>query len=167
MNYNRQAAVDYANRWWHESNPAFERLAVNCTNYVSQCLYAGHAAMHYTWRRNSGWWYRGYGAHHEELWSYSWTVAHALFVYLTRAGATSGLRARRMKHAHELQLGDLILFDWDGDARMNHSTIVTGFDAAGQPLVNANTGSSKARTWTSYPEAKHVALLHIEDKFGG
>lgn len=39
--YRRDLAVAYADRWWNAGNPAFEEFDVDCTNYVSQCLFAG------------------------------------------------------------------------------------------------------------------------------
>jgi hypothetical protein len=57
--YRREAVVAYAERWWNEPNNAYENFDVNCTNYVSQCIFAGGMPMHYTGRRESGWWYKG------------------------------------------------------------------------------------------------------------
>ncbi|MBW7461681.1 amidase domain-containing protein, partial [Paenibacillus sepulcri] len=74
IRYRRDLAAAYADRWWNEGNPAYETFDVNCTNYVSQCLFAGHAPMNYTGKRDSGWWYRERSAG-REMWSYSWAVA--------------------------------------------------------------------------------------------
>lgn len=41
VRYNREEAVAYADRWWKDGNPEFETFEVDCTNYVSQCLFAG------------------------------------------------------------------------------------------------------------------------------
>ena len=42
--YNRQRAVEYAKKWALSRNPLFADftgIGGNCTNFVSQCLYAG------------------------------------------------------------------------------------------------------------------------------
>ena len=42
--YDRRAAVLYAHRWAYGRNPAFydyEHLGGDCTNFASQCIYAG------------------------------------------------------------------------------------------------------------------------------
>ncbi|HOA41990.1 MAG TPA: amidase domain-containing protein, partial [Bacillota bacterium] len=42
--YNRNKAIEYAERWAFDRNPRyldFEKLGGDCTNYVSQCIYAG------------------------------------------------------------------------------------------------------------------------------
>ena len=44
--YDRRAAVLYAHRWAYGRNPAFydyEHLGGDCTNFASQCIYAGAA----------------------------------------------------------------------------------------------------------------------------
>ncbi len=52
------AQIDYARRWAFRRNPAFydfEDSGGDCTNFVSQCIYAGGAVMNYT--RDYGWYY--------------------------------------------------------------------------------------------------------------
>lgn len=139
--YNRQKAVEYAERWWNDYNPKFKHFEVDCTNYVSQCLYAGGAPMMYSSDRAKGWWYR----FEEPNWSFSWTVANALRWYLPTS--KSGLRAKEVSSADQLHPGDVICYDFDGDGRWQHNTIVVAKDAVGMPLVNAHTTNSKHRFW--------------------
>jgi len=89
--YRRESAVAYAERWWNEPNKAYEEFAVNCTNYVSQCIFAGSMPMDYTGRREAGWWYKG-RQNNLEQWSYSWAVANALQHHLSHPRAY-GFRA--------------------------------------------------------------------------
>lgn len=137
--YNRLKAVQYAERWWNDHNPAYKKFDVDCTNFVSQCIHAGGAPMAGYPNRSSGWWMRN------NNWSFSWSVAHALRWYLP--GAKGGLRAVEVKNPGELLLGDVICYDFEGDGRFNHNTIVTGKDANGMPLVNAHTANSRMRYW--------------------
>jgi len=165
--YNRQRAKEYADRYWNSPNSNFQHFDVDCTNYVSQCLLAGGAPMNYTGRRDSGWWYQGRKAG-REWWSYSWAVANALQHYL--ATSRSGLRAELVHSPYELDLGDVIFYDWDGDGSFQHSTIVTGFDLAGEPLVNAHTVNSRARLWSyrdspAWSERTRYRFFHIADFF--
>lgn len=56
--YNRDAAVDYARRWAFDRNPAYISLngiGGDCTNFCSQCLFAGGCVMNYT--PDYGWYY--------------------------------------------------------------------------------------------------------------
>ncbi|MDO7908247.1 amidase domain-containing protein [Paenibacillus sp. JX-17] len=165
--YRREEAVDYADRWWNSSNPEFEAFEVDCTNYISQCLFAGGGPIHYTGRRESGWWYKGLAAG-RELWSYSWAVSNSLQRYLD--SSTWGLRAEQVERPEQLALGDVIFYDWDGDGTFQHSTIVTAFDAGGMPLVNAHTVSSRHRYWDykdsyAWNDATVYRFYHIADQF--
>lgn len=159
--YNRLKAVQYAERWWSEYNPAYKSFDVDCTNYISQCLHAGGAPMRGQSNRNRGWWY----TYHN--WSFSWTVANALTLYLTNS--SSGLRAKQVTDPRELQLGDVICYDFQGDGRFDHTTIVTGKDANNEPLVNAHTYDSRMRYWayedsTAYtPNIKYKMFTIIDD----
>jgi hypothetical protein len=137
--YNRLKAVQYAERWWNTYNPAYQKFENDCTNFISQCLHAGGAPMRGYPNRGSGWWYRN------NNWSYSWSVAHALRLYL--GNSKSGLRTREVSSPDQLLLGDVICYDFEGDGRYNHNTIVTGKDAFGMPLVNAHTYNSRQRYW--------------------
>ena len=56
------AELAYAREWWNGRNPAFadfDDLGGDCTNFVSQCIYAGGAVMNYA--RDVGWYYRTLG----------------------------------------------------------------------------------------------------------
>ncbi|WP_199622370.1 amidase domain-containing protein [Paenibacillus alkalitolerans] len=165
--YDRDAAKAYADRHWNDPSPNFITFDVDCTNYVSQCLYAGGAPMNYTDRRETGWWYKGKSGG-KELWSYSWSVAHALFWYLMNN--RSGLRAELVTTPQELKVGDVIIYDFDGDGKFQHSTIVTGADGTGMPLVNARTSNSKARYWDyqdsyAWTERTQYRFFRIQDTF--
>ena len=162
----REDAAAYADRWWQEGNPEFETFAVDCTNYVSQCLFAGGAPINYTGKRETGWWYKGY-AGNREWWSFSWTVSDSLQRYLS-TGRSSGLRAEVVKRPEQLMLGDVIQYDWDGNGQFQHSTIVTAFDAGGMPLVNAHTVSSRHRYWDyrdsyAWTDRTVYRFFHIND----
>jgi hypothetical protein len=151
MNYQPLKAVQYADLFWNKSNPNFIEFQVDCTNFISQCLYAGGQSMHYTGKRDSGWWYQG-RHQNQELWSYSWTVAHSLQLYLLQSQ-----RGTQVSHASQLQLGDVISYDWDGNGRFQHSAIVTAHDFQGMPLVNAHTYSARHKYW-SYEDSPAWSL---------
>ncbi|AIF42653.1 amidase domain-containing protein [Virgibacillus sp. SK37] len=138
--YDRNQAVRYAERWWNSYNPAYKKFDVDCTNYVSQCLYAGGAPMRGAPSRETGWWYQN------DNWSFSWAVAHSLRWYLS--GSTQGLQGTEVDDASELLPGDIICYDFQGDGRWDHNTIVVTKDAYGMPLVNAHTNNSRNRYWS-------------------
>ncbi|GAA0344974.1 amidase domain-containing protein [Bacillus carboniphilus] len=137
--YDRRKAVRYAETWWNSYNPKYKKFENDCTNFISQCLHEGGGPMRGYPNRGKGWWMRN------SNWSYSWSVAHSLRLYL--GNSTIGVRARQVSSPEELLLGDVICYDFEGDGRYNHNTIVTAKDANGMPLVNAHTYNSRARYW--------------------
>lgn len=158
--YDRLQAVKYAERWWNDFNPAYKKFDVDCTNYISQCLHAANAPMLGYPNRSKGWWMRS------NNWSYSWTVANSMRIYLPNAKI--GLRAKVVSEPGELKLGDVICYDFQGDGRFDHTTIVTAKDADGMPLVNAHTANSRMRYWayedsTAYTPNIKYKFLHILD----
>ncbi len=55
--YNRQLAVLYARKWALSRNPFyynFDSLGGDCTNFASQCVYAGSLVMNFA---QNGWYY--------------------------------------------------------------------------------------------------------------
>jgi hypothetical protein len=140
FSYDRLAAVKYAEHWWNSYNPTYKKFDVDCTNYISQCLRAGGAPMRGAPNRNKGWWYQG------NNWSFSWAVAHSLRWYLS--GSTEGLQGKEVESASDLYLGDVICYDFQGDGRWDHNTIVVAKDANDMPLVNAHTDNSRHRYWS-------------------
>lgn len=56
--YNREKAVAYAHEWVYRRNPKFydfELIGGDCTNFASQCIYAGCGVMNFT--PIYGWYY--------------------------------------------------------------------------------------------------------------
>ncbi|RXJ00741.1 hypothetical protein DS745_11235 [Anaerobacillus alkaliphilus] len=158
--YSRLEAVRYAERWWNDYNPQFKKFENNCTNFISQCLHAGGAPMTGYPNKNKGWWYRN------KNWSLSWSVAHSLRWYLS--GANSGLRAKEVTRPEELMKGDVICYDFNGDGRWQHTTIVVAKDGSNMPLVNAQTTNSRMRYWdykdsTAYTSKIKYKFFHIID----
>lgn len=163
--YDRLKAVKYAEVWWNDFNPAYKKFDVDCTNYISQCLHAGNAPMTGYPNRSKGWWMQN------NNWSYSWTVANSLRWYLPNA--KSGLRAESVASADMLEIGDVVCYDFQGDGRFDHTTIVVAKDKDGMPLVNAHTQNSRMRYWayedsTAYtPNIKYKFLHIVDDQAAG
>ena len=158
--YSRLEAVRYAERWWDDYNPQYKKFENNCTNFISQCLHAGGAPMTGYPNRNKGWWFRS------NNWSLSWAVAHSLRWFLS--GAKTGLRAKEVSKPEELIKGDVICYDFDGDGRWQHNTIVVAKDENNMPLVNAQTTNSRMRYWayedsTAWTPNVKYKFFHIID----
>lgn len=118
--------------------------------------------------RGRGWWITdGWKSGGRETWSYSWSVAHSLRWYLE--SAKTGLTGKRIDLPSELQPGDVIFYDFQGNGVIDHSTIVTSV-IGGVPYVNAHTANSVNRHYdysNSYaytPNIKYY-FFKIDDEF--
>jgi Putative amidase domain len=164
--YNRIQAMKYAETWWDRYNPAYRKFEVDCTNFVSQCVRAGNAPMVHVGNRAKGWWYRHKGGANDS-WSYSWAVAHSLRLFLAGKGRWHG---EIVADPTQLKVGDVICYDWEGDGRWTHNTIVVAFDRFNRPLVNAHTVNSRMRYWEykdshAYTSNTKYLFFRIPDTF--
>lgn len=145
--YDRRSAVQYAERWWNEFNPAFHKFTDDCTNFISQCLHSGGIPMWGSPHKGKGWWMG------RNSWSYSWTSAHGLYLFLANSG---GILTKKVANPQELNVGDIICIDFEGNGRFDHSLIVTTKDANGMPLVNAHTTNSRHRYWSYEDSSRYT-----------
>ena len=110
VTYRRDAAAAYAERWALGRNPAyydFDALGGDCTNFISQCLYAGSGVMNYA--PQTGWYYENLNRR-----APAWTGVKELYRFLT-TNRGPGPRAREASR-REIQPGDVIqLGDGAGD----------------------------------------------------
>ncbi|RIV24274.1 hypothetical protein D2Q93_07490 [Alicyclobacillaceae bacterium I2511] len=159
VHYDRVYSLRYAELWWNHSHPRFAYLRDDCTNFISQCLWAGGLPMQVHHSRARGWWYQWDQPVAAEAWSYSWTTSDALLRYLLQIHGT-----KQVVSAKDLRIGDIIFYDWDGTGHYHHTTIVVDFDALGDPLVNAHTDASyhrhyrylDSRAWS--PQTRYAFL---------
>ncbi|MFZ3590469.1 amidase domain-containing protein [Bacillus sp. DJP31] len=147
--YNNIAARDYAYKWWTGRNPSYgyyankngcsitnESCWNDCTNFVSQALYAGGMRLKYgsSYTSSASW---SYGV----VPSYSWGGAQNFYLHWkNRAGVTSSSSA--------LQTGDAVNADFQGDGDMEHTAIITRNtgSASSQKYLTQHTSDKKETT---------------------
>lgn len=150
--YNRGVAVAYARKWALGRNPAyynFENIGGDCTNFVSQCIYAGAQTMNYT--PITGWYYRS---------SYdrtaSWTGVDYLYKFLVN---NSGIGPyARVVTQNEAVPGDIVQLGTDNGGYY-HSAVIT--DVTPVIMVAAHTDDALDRQLSSYIY-QNARFLHIE-----
>ena len=148
LSYDRQAAVRYARRWAHSRNPAyydFDALGGDCTNFASQCLYAGAGVMNFT--PTFGWYYRSVRDR-----APAWTGVEYLFRFLTRTGEGPGPLAASVL-PEELLPGDLVQLSF-GDGAFTHCLVVEETGRRGDPdqiLLAAHSQDVHLRPLSTYP----------------
>ena len=158
--YLRENAILYANRYAFSQNPIFGNFAGiggNCTNFVSQCIYAGSCVMNYT--MDFGWYYINSSDR-----APAWSSVEYLYDYLT--GAPDFITANGGIGPYGIEVdsigaieGDVVqLADESGD--FYHTLIITGF-SDGETLVSAHTNDALDRPLSSYSFTT-LRYIHIE-----
>ena len=140
--YRRENAVNYARRYAFAQNPLFgdfRELGGNCTNFVSQCIYAGSCEMNYT--PTFGWYYISLDER-----SPSWTGVEYFYNFMTENNGTGPFG--REVGADNLEVGDVIQLARNQDG-FYHTLLIVGFDSD-EPLVAAQTVDTYARPLSTY-----------------
>ena len=115
--YNRQKAIDYARVWANARNPDYynyEYLGGDCTNFISQCIFAGTRTMNYN--AVNGWYYINGNDK-----SPSWTGVEFLYNFLIK-NKSVGPFGNEVKR-NEIDAGDIIQLSFDG-VKFGHTLIV-------------------------------------------
>lgn len=150
--YDREAAVAYARRWAFGRNPAFydfENLGGDCTNFASQCIYAGAGAMNYT--PISGWYYRSASDR-----TASWTGVEYLYNFLV-SNRSVGPYAYEVSR-REVMPGDVVQLGREtGD--FYHTPVIVAVEPT--ILVAAHTYDALDRPLSSY-NFYTARFLHID-----
>ena len=116
--YDRFRAVGYALRWALSRNPRyydFEDIGGDCTNFVSQCLYAGCGVMNFA--QENGWYFIS-----PDDRAPSWTSVELLRSFLLTNSGTGPYGENR--ELSQLRPGDVIQLR-NSEGRLYHSLIVS------------------------------------------
>ena len=151
--YNRERAVEYAHTWAKARNPLFydfTGIGGDCTNFISQCVFAGCCAMNYT--PTLGWYYFSPTDR-----SPSWTGVPFFYNFIT--GNTGAGPFGTESKSGKLMLGDFVQLG-KRDGTFYHTLLITGFDRNSY-LVSAHTNDAKDRPLSSY-SYQRIRFIHIE-----
>lgn len=153
--YDREAAVAYARRWALDRNPAyldFSALGGDCTNFASQCLFAGSGVMNFT--PVTGWYYITASRR-----TASWTGVGYLYRFLVSNRGPGPFAAETDPGG--LMPGDLVQLVLDQD-RFQHSPVVVSAEGGdpGRILLAAHSDDARNRPLLSYPY-RQIRCLHI------
>lgn len=152
LTYDREAAVAYARKWALDRNPDyydFENVGGDCTNFASQCIYAGARVMNFT--PDTGWYYRT---------SYdraaAWSGVEYLFRFLTNnksVGPYGHIVAQK-----DAMLGDIVQLG-TLSGKFYHSPVITAVTP--RILVAAHTYDALDRPLRLY-DYDAVRFIHID-----
>jgi hypothetical protein len=180
--YNGAAAAGYADTYWQNYNPAWPSFANkggDCTNFVSQALYAGGIAMRPSppYSGNAAWYMLQTKGHR---WSYAlpWINAQDQSIFalqslpaVTEVASVVGVGPGQIVADNATQ-GDIVLYDWNNDGIFDHEAIVVSSDATNADgstnwdLVDAHTNNRYHAYWTlaqynSSWATTRIVVLHI------
>ena len=153
--YNREAVYEYAKKWAYGRNPKyynFDPVGGDCTNFVSQCIYAGCKQMNYN--RNNGWYYINGNNK-----SPSWTGVEFLYNFLT-TNNNLGPKGEKMT-IDKLEIGDVVQLSFNRQI-FSHSLIVikNGINTD-NTLIAAHTYDIFGKSVSEYGYEKY-RCIHIK-----
>ncbi|ODU57832.1 MAG: amidase [Clostridium sp. SCN 57-10] len=157
LEYDREAAVAYAHRWAYGRNPAyydFEKIGGDCTNYASQCVFAGAGVMNYT--PVYGWYYISTNNR-----APSWSSVQYFYDFMVSNqgagpyGAETGIGS--------MEIGDVVQLATQ-HPYYHHTPVIVridGFPTLGNIYVAAHSFNADMRPLASY-DIRRIRFLHIE-----
>lgn len=156
--YKREDVVSYAYRWAYARNKKyynFDLIGGDCTNFASQCIYAGSNIMNYD--KIKGWYYNSVNDR-----SPSWTGVEFLYKFLTTNKGV-GPYGREVAQ-YEIQLGDIIQLSFDNSSYTHNLVVVNIGDVndLSQIRVAAHTYDTYNKAVSDYRFRK-LRFIHIEE----
>lgn len=152
MSYNRDRSTQYAEKWAMKRNPqyiSFNGMGGDCTNFASQCVYAGCNVMNYT--QEYGWYYIDSFNR-----AAAWSGVEFLYRFLT-TNHGAGPYAEETD-AEKLQPGDLIQLG-DEKGHFYHTPVVMSV-SPDDIFVSAHSYDALNRPLQSY-NFYRIRCLHI------
>lgn len=152
IEYNRFAVVNYAREWALKRNPNyydFEKIGGDCTNFASQCIFAGSKVMNFT--PVMGWYYRSLSDR-----TPSWSGVEYLYDFLVK-NKSVGPYGREVSE-NEVLPGDIVqLGRSNGD--FYHTPVIVSVTP--NILLAAHTYDTINKPLAEY-YADKIRFIHIE-----
>ncbi|MEU6254127.1 amidase domain-containing protein [Streptomyces sp. NPDC047043] len=152
--YNYAAMATYAEKYWKNYNTAYRRYnsaGGDCTNYLSQSLYAGGWKQVTNSSEDYGTWYSKTSGE-SDTWigvnEWSW------FTQTTK-------RTTALANAYQMDVGDVLQMDFDKDGSKDHSMMTTYRSSSGVPYLTYHDVDTYRRSLASliasYPNSAYYA----------
>lgn len=160
--YRRERAVEYARRWAFARNPLFSDytgIGGDCTNFVSQCLYAGGCQMNFT--PVFGWYYIS-----PEDRSAAFSGVEYFYNFMTGNEGVGPFAEER--DAAAMLPGDAILLGREGEGYY-HALLVVGRSEDDDILIAAHTDDALDRRLSGYTFdfARYLHIRGVRYDVGG
>ena len=154
--YKRNLTIRYAQKWAYDRNSKyynFDDLGGDCTNFISQCVYAGSKEMNYS--KNNGWYYSSLNNR-----SASWSGVNEFYNFLV-SNKLNGPRGEIVEQKN-LNLGDIIQLSFNGN-EFAHTLIIVDIEiieTLEKIYTASHTFDSYKRKVSSY-NFKKIRFIHI------
>ena len=119
LKYDRNRALEYSKQWVLSRNPRYydySNIGGDCTNFNSQCIYAGSGVMNYT--KTYGWYYNNANDK-----APAWTSVPYLYNFLTRNSKGPGPVGKEAGVA-EVEVGDIVQLAFQDSGNFSHSLFI-------------------------------------------
>lgn len=156
LQYNRANVVNYARKWAYSRNPKyynFDSIGGDCTNFVSQCIFAGCNVMNYS--KENGWYYINGNNK-----SPSWTGVQFLYNFICN-NELVGPYGKECSQSN-IEIGDIAQLSFNG-ITYEHSLVIV-------KIINKNNLSdifTASHTFDSYERKissynfKKIRFIHL------
>lgn len=158
IEYDREKAVAYAHYWAYRRNPRFydfSRIGGDCTNYASQCVYAGCKIMNFT--PTFGWYYISINDR-----APAWTSVEAIYDFLTKNKSVGPYAVDA--DISEVEVGDLVQLRFLGKTIFGHTPVIVRIDGEKNPdniFIAAHSSDVDCRPLSTYKTAVETRFIHI------
>ena len=154
--YDRRAVVAYAHAWAYGRNPMFydyEKLGGDCTNFASQCVFAGSRIMNFT--PTFGWYY--IDANDKAP---AWTGVPYFYSFMTRSEESVGPIAVESS-IERMRPGDVVQLSFTGES-WDHTPVIVNVQAPNPAgiLIAAHSYDADNRPLSSY-DYHSIRFLHF------
>lgn len=150
--YNREQVSEYAKTWALLRNRAFmnfDKMGGDCTNFASQCIYAGSRIMNYT--PVFGWYYKGSNDR-----TPSWSGVEYLYNFLTTNKAAGPYAEQTDRNS--VEVGDIVQLG-NVENHFYHSPVIVDITPE-DIFIAAHTYDAYMRPLSSYLYST-ARFLHI------
>ena len=153
--YNRQKVYGYAKKWAYSRNPKYynyDAIGGDCTNFVSQCIFAGCGQMNYN--KGNAWYYINGNNK-----SPSWTGVEFLYNFLlSNKGAGPFGKETTID---KLEIGDIIQLNFNGNKFSHTLVVVQNSQNIMNTLVSAHSDDVFGKRVIDY-KFNHYRCIHVD-----
>lgn len=147
---NKKKVAAYAMKWAKSSNPAYRTYPNDCTNFVSQALYAGGwKKIEGYYKSNAKWFGNGV------MTSWTWSGAENFYKF----ARNESKRTSHIGNVYDLAVGDILQYKNKSASTMTHSMVTTK-KVNGVPYLSYHTRNTLNKPFTQLKSLSVTWFAH-------